>query len=823
MYDANGVLVGVNYSNSGDAPANGPSKKTFITNAYGQILLSRETDHNSPTQEGHQILANGDLLMRYSTATGGFGSVMKREQRDAFWKAYDKDSSQSPLTGAGEIAPGEGAGSGGTVEAFDGDTLASIAQRVYGSADDWYRLADANNMEFGQVLKAGQVLLAPAAATASTTKLSFNNGKLIGSTAPNLPPPKADKSCIGVVLMFVAVIITFIVAPYLVGVLGTFWGTVAAAAVSNLATQGVAVAAGAQEGINWGSVAMSAVSAGITQGVGLLDTGSALVDGAIANAATQGVALALDLQEDFNWASVAGAAVSTQVSQSMTPKSVSLGSTTSQQQFNQGFASGGLSGLAGSLTTALLTPGKMNYAEIAGSALSGALSGGLWAERNYENALQGLDPYGRPFADAFGNALGNSIADGMRSAGTTDTFQQGVARRKAALPDWLSQRSSDEGSSSDIPVIESVLQTNSAEDFREADLKLPTGTRFFVQPDRLVLSPAGEDTEVNEAVAIEKLRDAEMDRIVRQAHAEQPLSYDPAIGGYRGPDGVLQIEINGVRAKTLAPPSAGLSFGRGLDTKYEAGTLEMFSELGNVWRGDDAGIDKLAKSWEWFTYQHPEEMNYGNKPTSAPNLRAAALDNMLSNPFAAMVGGFMSWRGASSEDIYYATKATNEGSSALGALGGFGGQRTVNLPAIRPVESGANVGLKGDLARRAGIPKHIELSKPDNVWGLDGQQLLTHYRMRGYDGVMEPPKSGTSGRAQVFVLEGHPEIKKVQSHPGGGIHEGPYYKFTMNNRTEVKVIDPQTYRPLEIGKKTTFYNQSGQRIEYRNGGWVVVK
>ena len=125
------------------------------------------------------------------------------------------------------------------------------------------------------------------------------------------------------------------------------------------------------------------------------------------------------------------------------------------------------------------------------------------------------------------------------------------------------------------------------------------------------------------------------------------------------------------------------SFVRGLDLKYEAGTLEMFSELGNVWRGDDSGLDKLAKSWEWFTYQHPEGMNYGNIPTPAPNLRGAAFDNMLSNPFAAMIGGVMASNGASTEDVYYATTATRAGADLIS----FGGSSAIPFaPATRSVQ-----------------------------------------------------------------------------------------------------------------------------------------
>ena len=69
--------------------------------------------------------------------------------------------------------------------------------------------------------------------------------------------------------------------------------------------------------------------------------------------------------------------------------------------------------------------------------------------------------------------------------------------------------------------------------------------------------------------------------------------------------------------------------------------------------------------------------------------------------------------------------------------------------------------LKWDLAEQAGIPKYIDLSKPDNIWGLDGRDLLTHYRLSGFDGAMRPPKTGTSGKAQFF------ELPSVFSSPSG--------------------------------------------------------
>jgi hypothetical protein len=134
----------------------------------------------------------------------------------------------------------------------------------------------------------------------------------------------------------------------------------------------------------------------------------------------------------------------------------------------------------------------------------------------------------------------------------------------------------------------------------------------------------------------------------------------------------------------------GAEFNQSLDAKYEAGTLNMFSAISDVWRADSPLSQKLSQSYDWATYAHPEGMTYGNVPVAEPNLRAAAFDNMLGNPFSAIVGGYMAWRGASTENIYHATTAASAAGSLLGALSGYGGQRTVSPVSVPGRQAGAD-------------------------------------------------------------------------------------------------------------------------------------
>ena len=55
-------------------------------------------------------------------------------------------------------SPGEGGGPGAVYTARAGDTLASIAQAVYGDASLWYLIADANGLRGDAVLAAGAVV-----------------------------------------------------------------------------------------------------------------------------------------------------------------------------------------------------------------------------------------------------------------------------------------------------------------------------------------------------------------------------------------------------------------------------------------------------------------------------------------------------------------------------------------------------------------------------------------------------------------------------------------------------------------------------------------
>ncbi len=290
----------------------------------------------------------------------------------------------------------------------------------------------------------------------------------------------------------------------------------------------------------------------------------------------------------------------------------------------------------------------------------------------------------------------------------------------------------------------------------------------------------------------------------------------------------------GVTMQDLAPlPTMAMTVQSSNDAKAIAGTLNIFGEaLGAAWQGN------WEQAWAHLNYEPSEAVR------AAVNARMFPGATLLEQRVDAARGGVT---GAAfvlmtqGRDAHTQMHAAQVGSLIDGVAGSFMNLRSAidqnaalrgradildysSLTYLPRGRNGGNFeGLRWDLAESAGIPRYIDLAKPSNVWGMDGRDLLTHYRLRGFSGSMLPVKSKTSGLAQVFELEGHPDISMVQYHPGGGrAHAGSYYKFGMRDGSEIKVIDPMTCIPRTIKDRSTFFNPQGQQIVFLNGQWVVV-
>ncbi|MGD8690003.1 MAG: LysM peptidoglycan-binding domain-containing protein [Gammaproteobacteria bacterium] len=175
----------------------------------------------------------------------------------------------------GQMPRGFEAGQGSThytVQA--GDTLRTIAQRVYGNEALWYVVADANGFEDGSELRTGATIKLPEHVSNLNNEQSFKPyrpGEIVGSTVPNLPyvPPMAHCSNLEKAIILVLIIIITI---YTAGA--------AAEGMSGAAAGGTAAGEGAAAG---GTAAASSASFSAT-----MDMGAAVLEGGAGTGLTAG-------------------------------------------------------------------------------------------------------------------------------------------------------------------------------------------------------------------------------------------------------------------------------------------------------------------------------------------------------------------------------------------------------------------------------------------------------------------------------------------------------------------------------------------------------
>ncbi|MBB2486258.1 LysM peptidoglycan-binding domain-containing protein [Mitsuaria sp. WAJ17] len=240
---------------------------------YGRLIRQAEFDKEESSRKGHPVLVTDAV----------YGSTA------------DFDQNYEPIN---DNYPGHAA-SLYTVQR-DSETLASIAQTLWGDAAMWYLIADANGLTASATLKSGQLLVIPNKVTNihnnAKTWRPYQAGEAIGKTDPTMPTPPPPKSSgcggLGMLLMVVvAVAVTVYTAGALTaGVSGGFGATMSAgvstlagtglslggaiaigaasAAVGSIASQAVGLAIGQIDSFSWRAVGQAALGGAITSGVG---------------------------------------------------------------------------------------------------------------------------------------------------------------------------------------------------------------------------------------------------------------------------------------------------------------------------------------------------------------------------------------------------------------------------------------------------------------------------------------------------------------------------------------------------------------------------
>lgn len=154
-----------------------------------------------------------------------------------------------------------------------GDTLASIAAKMWGDSSLWYLIADANGLEYDSTLPTGFTLTIPNTFTGIHNNIEtfrpYDAGKALGDLSVSVPSPAPpSKTCAIVASVIIAVV---------------------AAVISVVSMGSLAAVVGAGAAILIGGIIGGAVAA-------------------VANAATQGVMMATGLQKEFSWAKLGSAA-----------------------------------------------------------------------------------------------------------------------------------------------------------------------------------------------------------------------------------------------------------------------------------------------------------------------------------------------------------------------------------------------------------------------------------------------------------------------------------------------------------------------------------
>jgi LysM domain len=128
----------------------------------------------------------------------------------------------------------------------DGDTLRAIAQAVWGDADLWWMIAEANGLVGTERLTGGMNLIIPNKVTNiynnSGTFKVYDAGEAIGATSPNLPDaPK--KKCNAFVALFAVVLAAIVFPAALQGMGALFAGSGLPTAVTTAVSYAAAGAA----------------------------------------------------------------------------------------------------------------------------------------------------------------------------------------------------------------------------------------------------------------------------------------------------------------------------------------------------------------------------------------------------------------------------------------------------------------------------------------------------------------------------------------------------------------------------------------------------
>lgn len=438
-YDSSGHIVQAHIADGQPRDAN------FVTDQQGLIidrteqkLAGNTTSLGNPRElhyrfgglEMGQVGNNGTTNVSYVASTANRLAKPNSGTPGAFANGATTASPFADFDQNYDAINGSSIGNAASTYTVQGnESFSSIAAQIWGDANLWYVIANANGMTGSETLVAGQTLVIPNNVTSSRntseTFKPYNPNEAIGDTSPTTAPqpPKNSNKCgsfgqilVSVVAIAVSVALSFTpLAPV-------------APIIGNVVSQGFGIAIGAQTSFNWSSLAISAITTGVSFGLDKLATvggqlgsvgqflgGSGILNvaanGVVSNVLTQGIAIATGLQQKFDWTGVAAAGVTAAVTSGIARvagKALHLGTGTGKDfKFNSNVSkaiANGVGGFAGNL---------------AASALRSVVDGSDFGDNLITTLPQTLTA-------TVGNIIGNEINDNRppkAQAGTTTSGQ----------------------------------------------------------------------------------------------------------------------------------------------------------------------------------------------------------------------------------------------------------------------------------------------------------------------------------------------------------------------------------------------------------------
>ncbi|WP_210131308.1 putative Ig domain-containing protein [Stenotrophomonas rhizophila] len=405
----------------------------YANDMDGKVINRREGTLNSSgvfVQEGvggpsnfRLVQANGQ---QFAELREGFQGVFAN-------RPYTMPQIQS-LAGRGTYDAG-----GGQTVAQAGDTLRTIAQRVYGTDQLWYVLADANG--FGDAdaeIGAGTRINTPETSVSrnnANTFKPYDPASAIGNTTPSLPyvPPPPSGGC-GTLGMIIMVVIIIVVTVYTAG-----------AAAPALGSLGAGTAAGGAAAAGTGAAAAGVGAAGAGAAAGTMTVAGGAAVGAVAGAAgaTAGMAAGSMMGvASFSWRGVVSAAATGAVTggfgayakaaempamlraaggAAAAATGTYAGQAISGQNPGFSWRSVAISAVT-NWATAEISPQIVDGLDIEsnfGADLAAGFTGGMVSAslRSASGVTLRKNDYAAIAADVFGNALANRAASSLRANG----------------------------------------------------------------------------------------------------------------------------------------------------------------------------------------------------------------------------------------------------------------------------------------------------------------------------------------------------------------------------------------------------------------------